>query len=57
MENIGILPGRKKVSAISRCPLYRVSAIDRYDCTRIPGSATLVSRKLQLGPIHFGISQ
>ena len=32
MENIGILPGRKKVSAITRCPLYRVSAIDRYDC-------------------------
>ena len=32
MENIGILPGRKKVSAITRCPLYRMSAIDRYDC-------------------------
>ena len=38
MENIGILPCRKKsvrynqVSAITRCPLYRVSAIDRYDC-------------------------
>ena len=32
MENIGILSGRKKVTAITRCPLYRVSAIDRYDC-------------------------